>query len=312
MLHQPIEVYLLSRLFRQLRPDIVNVCGAFFVSPVIAARFCSLPIVWHMNDTIAPYPLSHFLGQLVRRLSTRAVAQGHAVGKYYGLAQEDYECLYSGVDTSLFHPQGERIESPAEGSTYTRVGIVANWNPIKGLETFVEAAGHIDVASRGRLEFVMAGARLDTQRSYTNKINAMIAQLNMKDRFVLLEYVEDPAALINDLDIVVMSSIKEGCPNVVLEAMATGKPVVASDTGCVTELLGPGTPEAAGIVFPVNDAQALAEGVLRLHRDPGLRRIMGENGRARAETLFSIDEYVEGHAKMYRSVMNGRDSPSRA
>lgn len=306
---QPIEIYLFVKLYRRLKPDIVNVCGAFFISSAIAAKFCGLPLVWHLNDTIAPYPLSYVLGRLVRKLSTRAVAQGHAVGKYYGLSPEDYECLYSGVDTSLFQPRGEGRDAPSETGPLTRVGIIGNWNPIKGLETFVEAAGHVNAASDGQVEFIMAGARLDTQKTYTNRINAMIEKLNMKHRFVLRDYVEDTPAMINELDIVVMSSIKEGCPNVILEAMATGKPVVASDAGCVTELICPRATDAAGIVFPVNDARALSDGILQLHRDPGLRNSMGKNGRTRAETLFSIDKYVDGHGKLYRSIIADRDSP---
>jgi len=305
---KPIEIYLLVKLFRRLKPDIVNVCGAFFISSAIAARFSGLPLVWHLNDTIMPYPLSHALGRLVRRLSTRVVAQGDAVGKYYGLRPGEYECLYSGVDTSLFQRRDKTRDLPDDTGTLTRVGIIGNWNPIKGLETFVEAAGQVNAASDGQVEFTMAGARLATQSAYTKKITAMIEQLNMNERFVLKEYVEDIPALLNELDIVIMSSIKEGCPNVVLEAMATGKPVIASNVGCVTELLSPGQSGAAGIVIPVDDARALANGILQLHRDPGLRQSMGNNGRTRAVTVFSIEKYVEGHAKLYRSILADRDS----
>ncbi len=260
---QPVEIYRFIKLFRQLKPDIVNVCGAFFMSPSIAAKLCGLPIVWHLNDTISPYPISHLLGRLVRGLSTRVVAQGHAVARYYGLGPEDYVCLYSGVDTSLFQPRTKVRDTQNEMDELTRVGIIGNWNPIKGLETFVEAADKVNTDSDGRVQFIMAGARLATQQAYTIRINAMIEQLALKERFVLLNYVEDIPAMIKDLDIVVMSSIKEGCPNVVLEAMATGTPVVASDVGCVAETICPGTPDAAGIVFPVSNAQALSEGILQ-------------------------------------------------
>jgi glycosyltransferase involved in cell wall biosynthesis len=308
LVSQPIEILQFVKLFRRLGPDIVNVCGAFFISAAIAARICGLPLVWHLNDTIVPYPLSHLLGRLVRKLSDRAVAQGHAVANYYGLSPGDYECLYSGVDTSLFQPRGKSRDLPDDGSKVTRVGIIGNWNPIKGLETFVEAAGQVDTASDGQVEFIMAGARLATQKAYTARINAMIQQLDMKRRLVLRDYVDDVPAMISDLDIVVMSSIKEGCPNVVLEAMATGKPVIASNVGCVTELVSPGLPDAAGIVIPVNDASALAKGILQLHRDPCLRQSMGYNGRTRAEALFSIEKYVDGHGKLYRSILADRNS----
>jgi glycosyltransferase involved in cell wall biosynthesis len=100
--------------------------------------------------------------------------------------------------------------------------------------------------------------------------------------------------------IFVLSSRSEGFPISVLEAMAAGLPVIASDVGGVSEQV---EHDVTGLLVPREDAAALASALQRLVEDPALRRRMGEAGRARAARLFDLPPFREGHLLLYRSEL---------
>jgi L-malate glycosyltransferase len=106
-------------------------------------------------------------------------------------------------------------------------------------------------------------------------IERMIASANLQEQVFMLGRRSDVHDILDAADLVVLPSYSEGMPNAVLEAMAHGIPVVASDVGGLRSLLGSG----AAIVVEPGDDQALADALQRLIDDPSLRKEMGEKGR---------------------------------
>jgi glycosyltransferase involved in cell wall biosynthesis len=108
------------------------------------------------------------------------------------------------------------------------------------------------------------------------------------------------------LDVFVMPSFSEGTPNSVVEAMACGKPIIASDVGGIPDMIG----EDSGILVAAGDLSALAAAMLRLAQDPELRHKMGTAAKARYEKLFSPDVVVPLLIQTYQRVMrNGHATP---
>ena len=95
----------------------------------------------------------------------------------------------------------------------------------------------------------------------------------------------------------VLSSRSEGFPVAVLEAMAAGLPVVATDVGGVAEAVEHGE---TGLLVPAADSEALARALERLVADGALRRRLGAAGRARARSLFDVERYRAAYAELYR------------
>lgn len=111
----------------------------------------------------------------------------------------------------------------------------------------------------------------------------------------------DPVKILRAFDIFVLTSTSEGSPNVVLEAMALGIPVVATRCGGVPELVHDGE---TGIIVPPGDAKALAEALRRLRRDPALARALGERGAAYVRREHAIDRTVRMTADLLRGAIS--------
>jgi L-malate glycosyltransferase len=119
----------------------------------------------------------------------------------------------------------------------------------------------------------------------------------------VLGFVRDVRALFAASDIVVfptMPALSEGFGLAALEAGAAGLPVVASNVGALPEVV---IHLRTGIVIPPGDRDALADALVRLSRDPCLRRYLGHTGANRARTLFGIDAMVARTLEVYREVL---------
>jgi glycosyltransferase involved in cell wall biosynthesis len=103
----------------------------------------------------------------------------------------------------------------------------------------------------------------------------------------------------------VLPSLAEGISNTILEAMATGLPVLATRVGANAELVEAGR---TGLVVPPGDPQALADGLIQLAADPGAAAAMGRAGRVRVEQRFSLDAMVAAYERVYEQVL-GRQHP---
>jgi glycosyltransferase involved in cell wall biosynthesis len=96
-----------------------------------------------------------------------------------------------------------------------------------------------------------------------------------------------------------MSSLTEGLGTSLLDAMAAGKPIVATRAGGIPEVVGD---EETGVLVPPRDHDAMAEAIVRLLKDDTLRRKMGDAGRARARSLFSAERMVQNTLNVYQRV----------
>ena len=123
-----------------------------------------------------------------------------------------------------------------------------------------------------------------------------LGELGLRERVSLEGERRDVPSLLAGSDVFVLSSHSEGLPVSVLEAMAAGLPVVASAVGGVAELVLDGE---TGLLVPPADQAALAAALWRLVADAGLRRRLGDAGRARAETLFDLDAFRRAHVELY-------------
>ena len=181
------------------------------------------------------------------------------------------------------------------------VGFIGRLVREKGVEALLRALARV----RGRLpevRLLVVGDSLqgERDRGAKNRVRALIEQLDLGRTVVLAGQREDVPALLKLMDVFTLPSHREGMPRSVLEAMASGLPVVATDIrGCREEVVDGQT----GHLVPVGDVEALSEALLALLQDEEKARVMGLAGQARATTLFDERAVLERQLDAYRTLL---------
>jgi glycosyltransferase involved in cell wall biosynthesis len=189
---------------------------------------------------------------------------------------------------------GRKPNKPVPGKI--TFGFAARMEELKGPMVLMEAFA---VAHRQCENICLNIAGDGSQRQ---KIAARAKALDVASRYRyhgVYTHPEECRAFMESLDVFVMPSFTEGTPNSVVEAMACGKPIIASDVGGIPDMIG----EDSGILVPAGDMSALAEAMLRLAQDPELRQTMGAAAKERYQKLFSPGVVVPMMVDTYRRVM---------
>ena len=173
------------------------------------------------------------------------------------------------------------------------VGNVAALVPHKGQRHLVEAAALV-VRKVPDARFVIAG-----EGELRPALERQIREHRLEKHVLLAGFRPDVLSLHKAFDIFVMSSITEGLGTSLLDAMAAGKPVVATATGGIPEVVVDGD---TGILVPARNDAALADAIVRLLKDPALRERMGKAGRARVGQRFSAERMLKETLRVYQRV----------
>lgn len=181
-------------------------------------------------------------------------------------------------------------------------GFAARMEELKGPSVLMEAFA---IAYRTRKDLALNIAGDGSQR---HKIAARAKALDVASRYRyhgVYTHPEDCRVFMESLDIFVMPSLSEGTPNSVVEAMACGKPIIASEIGGIPDMIG----TKAGILVPPGDVTALANAMIKLAENPELRKTMGAAAQERYQKLFSPKVVVPLMLETYQRVMNnGNDN----
>ena len=205
----------------------------------------------------------------------------------------------NGVDLARFAPAAEEASS---GRPPMRVGTLANLRPEKGLRQLVEAAAVV-TRKVPRARFVIWG-----DGPLRSDLAGLIGARGLTGIVEMPGPTRQPETALNRCDVFVLPSLSEASSNVVLEAMATALPVVATRVGGLPGLV---EDEGTGLLVPSDDVPALAQAIVRLLETPGLAARMGARGRARALGEFGLDRMSERVDTFYcRALGPGEGAPA--
>jgi len=298
------------RLLRRFDPAVVHshlwpACDM----AAIASAGMRLRHVHHVQDT-RPWLAARGPKPGLRRLQTRLlaalakpryVAVSRAVRNYtcrhLGIPETSVRVIHNGVDMARFRDRASRSPRPKGSIT---LGVLARLSPEKGHDYLLKAL-HLVVERGVEARLLVAGTG-----SLLQHCVEQVADLEIADRVSFLGHVTDVPAWLASVDVLVLPSVAaEGLPLSILEGMAMGLPVIATDVAGASEAIVDGV---NGILVPPTDAGALAGAVERLAGDVALAEKIGREAREHVDRKFSMSEAVEAVRNLYGDMrLSGGD-----
>lgn len=309
----------LSRLFRQLRPTLVHTRNLAALEAALPAWWTGVPVRVHGEHgwDISDVGGANWKHRLTRRLYRPFVSHYIALSKHLerylqgqvGVGAGQISQIYNGVDTQRFvparllrqstrrWPQGCPFREEINARLWV-VGTVGRLHPVKDqlslAHAFVQTLRR-DPSARAtaRLIIVGGGALYEPVREVLRAAGVLNLAWLAGER-------NDVAEFMRAFDVFVLPSLAEGISNTVLEAMASGLPVVATDVGGNAELVDNGH---TGRLVPAGQPEAMAEALIYYFQDQLRGRVHGDRGRARVMERFSLERMVAEYATLYERLL---------
>lgn len=286
----------LRRIIREERIQLVYSATGAVLSGGLAAARERVPHVWHLHEIpLHPRWAVKRLSRFYDRYAQRVIVVSRAVYDHWaglnGALRGKMTVIHNGVDPEHYRPSprmpdwrrklGVRPDEVLVGC----LGRIGTW---KGQEVLVQALQHL-VQEKPGVRGLIAGGTLPGKEALLDRLRDQVRDLGLGTRVTLQPFQKDVRPLLEALDIVAVPSVKpEPFGMVILEAMAYGRPVIATKIGGSPEVVEDGT---TGYLVPPDDAKALAAAIQVLMSSPRRRREFGRAGRRRVQKEFSLDRY---------------------
>lgn len=295
-------------LLRALRPDVVHTRNLAALEMALPAWAAGVPVRIHgehgrdVEDPVGDVKKYQWMRRAYRPFVTHYVALSRDLENYLvsrvGVPQRRVTRICNGVDHRRFMSSSTRAlpaDAPFGNDGHCIVGTVGRMQAVKNHLGLVRAfarlrSGGDEAAQRLRLVIVGDGP-------VRPQVEALVDELGLREVVWLAGERSDVPALMQGMDVFVLPSLAEGISNTVLEAMASGLPVIASDVGGNPELVDAGV---TGFLVPPADTEAWADAMRRLATGDAASR-MGQAARLRVEQEFSLDRMVRQYQALYET-----------
>jgi len=265
----------------------------------LAARSTGIRLIWHVHDRIDGHYLPRTATWLIRFLARQLPACVIAN------SSSTLETVRSGVRRTAIIASGltrdhiERSWVPERSNAVPQIGIIGRIAPWKGQDVFLEAAALL--LRRGiSAHFRITGSPLFGEEAFERQLFTLAQDLGIRKHVEFLGFRDVPTVL-RSLDILVhASTIPEPFGQVVIEGMAAGLPVIATDGGGPREIIDNGR---TGLLVPMGDPQALAEALTQLLEDPEQARTLAAAGRRHVLEHFTVERSARQSEALYEELV---------
>jgi glycosyltransferase involved in cell wall biosynthesis len=299
ILWRPFVIFRLIRVIQRWQIDLLHV-NDYWWAPlgIMAGRLTGRPCLVHVRQEIEPRKIPQYWlnrGNLI-------VPVSKSIGKVMrnaGVSHENIEVLLSGIapkDGKHSFPSMKTLAILKKVKGHPVIGTVANLFPRKGLEYLVEAIGHL----KKTFPYILLVIVGTGDGEYERQLRTQVEHLGLTEQILFAGFQDYPEFFISQFDVFVLPSVLEGLGIVLLEAMALGKPIVASKVGGVPEIV---QHEKTGLIVKPADVEDLFNGILTLCQDPDTCRQMGEEARRRVVECFSVERMMEQLYRLYDGVL---------
>ena len=308
----PIKVF---RIFRKMKADVVQP----FLTPatffgLLPAILCRTPVKivterLAQNKEHLGYRIYQKAEDILSHFADWAIPNSEAGRKYLverHINPNRIRVIYNGLNLSRLTCDKESAEQvrqklgvPPGGKV---VGIMARLFPQKDHATFLRAAAIIN-QTMPDTRFAVVGAG-----PLRSRLENLSQELGLASKTVFFGQQQDVGTYLSTFDVAVLTSETEGCSNSLLEAMALGKPVVATDVGGNRELIRHGE---TGLLVPFGNAKAVADAILSLIRDPETATAMGQRAKENVTNQFNLEKMVQQYQSLYEETLRQKKRSQR-
>jgi glycosyltransferase involved in cell wall biosynthesis len=295
----------LYNFFRQHKPDVVqtHVLKANLYG-TMAARFAKVPVVIATEMTlkdIAPTNLKRFRDRLIHPMVSLIISKCDRFmvtsqfikNEWVDKKNENrFEVIYPPFNMEKYDA-AIRNPKKSTGSTAKRIGFVGRLSEEKSVKTLISA---IAIVARSHPDVKLSIVGTGPSES---ELKAQCDELNLNSNITFEGYKSNSFESLKEMDVFVLPSRTEGCPIVVLEAMAMGLPVIATNVGGNPELVIDGK---TGYLVPVDSSECVAANIEKLITNRTLSRELGLNGKNRAFTEFHPASFTSKLQNLYRQL----------
>lgn len=317
-LHKPAGLALgthadLFRLLRRLRPDILHTYNLGTIEYAATAWAAGVPVRVHAEhgrdarDPQGVNPKHNLLRRLVLPFIDRYVPVSHELRgwleRVVRIPSRKIQLIDNGVDTERFRPGvATPLESWQQDPDTFVIGTVGRLQDVKDHATLVEAFALLRrQLPQAKLRLVLVG-----DGPLRGQLEALVAQRGLEDSVSFAGARSDVAPVMRSFSLFALSSIAEGTPVTLLEAMASGLPVVATAVGGIPDLVEQGV---SGTLAPARDPQALAAAIAPYVMDRALAQRHGAAGRARIEQQYSMQAMLAAYVALYDELCQTKTTP---
>ena len=260
----------------------------------IWAKRNQLPHIWHIHEILpGPAPLVKLLAKMLDSSTPRPIAVSQAVGNHWQaeLNNSKVEIIPNGIPyDDLLTAKGNLKSELGLDPDSILVGLIGRINPGKGQLFFLEIAEKV-AKKYPKAHFVLVGDPFPGYESILEEIREKIRSRKLATKVSYLGFRKDIPDVMASLDIFVLPSVlPDSFPTVILEAMAAGKPVIATKSGGASEMVLEGE---TGFLIQIHDVSAGTKAISTLIENPSLRNSMGESGRQRVLETFSLKSFEQ-------------------
>jgi glycosyltransferase involved in cell wall biosynthesis len=298
----------LVRLIRKRNVALVHTNTNTILASPLAARLMRVPHVWSIHELmVEPATVRSALHYMIPRFATRVVTVSQAVREHMlkdaAKFADRFTFVRGAIDVEPFLNAKGRARVRAEWGVRegeVLIGMAGRVTRWKGQSIFVQAAKLI-AEQHAEAKFAAVGGVFDTEKFYMDRFRKEVRDAGLENKLTINDFRADMPDVFAAFDIFVLPSIlPEPFGLVVIEAMASGKPVVATAPGGPSETVVDGE---TGFLVPPSDPFAMVQALEVLLADPQRRVSMGDAGRRRACEMFSLPRYVTEFEELYDAVL---------
>jgi len=289
------DIRILGKLYSLLKKERIDLIYAYLFHPIllgtIIGKALRIPIILHSLQNIpqTENPLRLKLYRLVSRYSDMTTPVSEAVRlQYQNISKSRLFTIYNSINVDQYACE----RKPLTGSKVV-IGCTGRLHEKNGHLHLIEAASILD---NRKLCYRFVGSGEEE-----TKLKELVKQKHLDDCINFVGFRYDIPRQLAMLDIYVQPSLYEGLPNSVLEAMASGLPVIATDVGGTSEAIIDGK---TGLLIPPKDAKAIAEKITYLIEHPDVARRIGCNAKAYVKRRFSIESMVRKTEELFETMIS--------